>query len=128
MRYDLGRKCITRPARPRRQTSVRLPCAGGWAAGRTRGRAMRFRVVTLNLEQDHKRWEARRPLIAEEIGRLRPDILAFNEVSVPLQTARGLGKTAAALTGVAYNLVQQTRVNGLSKVEGEAMLTRFSVI
>jgi endonuclease/exonuclease/phosphatase family metal-dependent hydrolase len=88
---------------------------------------MRFRVVTLNLEQDHKRWEARRPLIAEEIGRLRPDILAFNEVSVPLQTARGLGKTAAALNGIAYNLVQQTRVNGLSKVEGEAMLTRFAV-
>jgi hypothetical protein len=30
--------------------------------------------------------------------------------------------------GVEYNLVQQTRVNGLSKVEGEAMLTRFAVV
>jgi len=57
---------------------------------------MRFRVVTLNLEQDHKRWEARRPLIAEEIGRLRPDILAFNEVSVPLQTARTLQSVRVA--------------------------------
>ena len=61
---------------------------------------MRFRVVTLNLEQDHKRWEARRPLIADEIGRLRPDIVAFNEVSVPLQTARACGDAAAALTGI----------------------------
>jgi endonuclease/exonuclease/phosphatase family metal-dependent hydrolase len=89
---------------------------------------MRFRVSTLNLEQDHKRWEARRPLIAEEIARLRPDLMAFNEVSIPLQSARGLRTTAADLTGIDYNLVQQTRVNGLSKVEGEALLTRFAVI
>ena len=89
---------------------------------------MRFRAVTLNLEQDHKRWAARRPLIVEEIARLRPDLVAFNEVSIPLQSARGLRATAADLTGIDYNLVQQTRVNGLSKVEGEALLTRFAVI
>jgi hypothetical protein len=35
---------------------------------------------------------------------------------------------ATALTGVDYNLVQQTRVNGLSKVEGEALLTRFGSV
>jgi endonuclease/exonuclease/phosphatase family metal-dependent hydrolase len=96
--------------------------------GERKAGPMRFRVATLNLEQDHKRWEARRPLIAEEIGTLRPDILALNEVSIPLQTARGLRKTAAELTGVDYSLIQQTRVNGLSRVEGEAMLTRFAVI
>jgi endonuclease/exonuclease/phosphatase family metal-dependent hydrolase len=89
---------------------------------------MRFRVATLNLEQDHKRWEARQPLIGAEIGRLKPDVMALNEVCVPLQTARGLRNAAAELTGVNYNLVQQTRVNGLSKVEGEALLTRFAVI
>jgi endonuclease/exonuclease/phosphatase family metal-dependent hydrolase len=89
---------------------------------------MRFRVVTLNLEQGHKRWEARRHLIAEEIGGLEPDIIAFNEVSVPLQSASSLRKAATARTGIEYNLVQQTRVNGLSKVEAEALLTRFAVI
>jgi exonuclease III len=89
---------------------------------------MRFRVVTLNLEQDHKRWRARCRLIIEEIDRLKPDIIAFNEVSVPLQSARSLQKAAAELAGIEYNLVQQTRVNGLSKVEGEALLTRFSVV
>jgi endonuclease/exonuclease/phosphatase family metal-dependent hydrolase len=89
---------------------------------------MRFRVVTLNLEQDHKRWQARRPLIADEIARLRPDIVAFNEVSIPLQSARGLRATATELTGIDYNLVQQTRASTLSKVEGEALLTRFAVI
>jgi endonuclease/exonuclease/phosphatase family metal-dependent hydrolase len=89
---------------------------------------MRLRVATLNLEQDHKRWDARRPLIVAEIGRLKPDVMAFNEICVPRQTARGLAATATELTGVAYGLVQQTKTNNLSKVEGEALVTRFRVI
>src|ERR1700676_5277918 len=89
---------------------------------------MQFRVATLNLEQDHKRWDARRELIQAESGRLKPDIMAFNEVCVPLQSARGLRDAATALTGIEYNLVQQTRINGLSKVEGEALLTRFGIV
>ena len=80
---------------------------------------MQFRVVTLNLEQDHKRWSDRHPLIGAEIAGLRPDVIAFNEVSVPLQTAKVLCDGAIAATGIPYKLVQQTRVNGLSKVEGE---------
>ena len=89
---------------------------------------MQFRMSTLNLEQDHKRWDARRELIHAEIGLLKPDMMAFNEVCIPLQSARGLRDAATALTGIDYNLVQQTRVNGLSKVEGEALLTRFGIV
>jgi endonuclease/exonuclease/phosphatase family metal-dependent hydrolase len=89
---------------------------------------MQFRVVTLNLEQDQKRWSDRHPLISAEIAGLRPDVIAFNEVCVPLQTARLLRDAAIAATGIPYKLVQQTRVNGLSKVEGEALLTRFAAI
>jgi len=89
---------------------------------------MRFRIATLNLEQDHKRWEARRPLIVAEISRLKPDIQAFNEICVPRQTARGLCADAAEATGVDYALVQQTKTNSLSEVEGEALLTRFPVL
>ena len=87
---------------------------------------MRFRVTTLNLEQDHKRWDARRELVQVEIGRLKPDIMAFNEVCIPRRSARGLRDATPALAG--YRLVQQTRVNGLSKVEGEALLTRFEIL
>jgi hypothetical protein len=61
---------------------------------------MQFRIVTLNLEQDHKRWSDRHPLISAEIAGLRPDVIAFNEVSVPLQTARLLRDAAIALTGI----------------------------
>jgi endonuclease/exonuclease/phosphatase family metal-dependent hydrolase len=89
---------------------------------------MQFRIVTLNLEQDHKRWTARRALIHDGIATLRPDIVALNEVSIPLQSARALWRTTSELLGVEFNLVQQTRVNGLSAIEGEAMLTRFPVI
>jgi len=89
---------------------------------------MQFRVATLNLEQDHKRWSDRQPLISGEIAALKPDVIAFNEVSVPLQTAKLLRDVATAATGIPYNLVQQTRVNGLSKVEGEALLSRFPIV
>ena len=89
---------------------------------------MQFRMTTLNLEQDHKRWDARRELINAEMGRLKPDMMAFNEVCIPRQSARGLRDVATVLTGVDYNLVQQTRVNGRSKIEGEALLTRFGIV
>src|SRR3954447_26986165 len=89
---------------------------------------MEFRVATLNLEQDHKRWQARRPLVLDEIGRLKPDLMALNEICLPLQTGRDLQRTGTEVTGIDYRLVQQTRVNGLAKVEGEGLLTRFDVI
>ena len=89
---------------------------------------MTFRVVTLNLEQDHKQWPARRPLIEAELARLKPDIVGLNEVSVPLQSAQLLRTALSTAAGAGYGLVQQTKVNGLSKVEAEAMLSRFPVI
>ncbi len=89
---------------------------------------MRFRAATLNLEQDHKRWDARRELVIAQLGALRPDVLALNEVCIPRQTARWLQKAAKERFGLDYNLVQQTRTNGLAEVEGEALLTRFPVI
>ena len=64
---------------------------------------MPFRVVTLNLEQDHKRWAARRPLIINETARLAPDLISFNEVCIPLQTARDLRAAAAERTGNDYS-------------------------
>jgi endonuclease/exonuclease/phosphatase family metal-dependent hydrolase len=89
---------------------------------------MRFRVVTLNLEQDHKRWDERYPLIVDGMKALQPDIIALNEVSIPRQTARELQKNIRWGQGIDYNLVQQTRVNGAALIEGEALLSRFAVI
>jgi len=88
---------------------------------------MNFRVATLNLEQDHKRWDARRALIIEQLGALKPDVFAMNEVCIPRQSARWIQSTIKEAFGLDYALVQQTRTNGLSAVEGEAMLTRFPI-
>jgi endonuclease/exonuclease/phosphatase family metal-dependent hydrolase len=89
---------------------------------------MRYRIVTLNLGQDHKRWSDRHPMISAEIAGLRPDVIALNEVCLPLQTAGLLRDTAIGATRIPYKLVQQTCGNGLSKVEGEALLTRFAIV
>jgi endonuclease/exonuclease/phosphatase family metal-dependent hydrolase len=89
---------------------------------------MQFRAATLNLEQDHKRWDRRRELVVEQLGAIKPDVFALNEVCLPLQTARWIRNAAIERFGLDYKLVQQTRVNGLSVVEGEALLTRFPVI
>ncbi|MCB1741165.1 MAG: hypothetical protein KDK91_12395, partial [Gammaproteobacteria bacterium] len=86
-----------------------------------------FRIATLNLEQNHKRWPQRRELLLEQLGELRPDVLALNEVCIPEQTARWLRDAAAERFGLVYTLVQQTRTNGLAEIEGEAILTRFAV-
>ena len=87
-----------------------------------------FRVVTINLEQNHKRWAERHPLISAELAALKPDIIAFNEVCVPIQSAKTLRDAVTAATGVSYTLVQQTKVNGLSEIEGQALLSRYPVI
>jgi beta-glucosidase len=87
-----------------------------------------FKIVTFNLEQDHKRWMERRKLIGDELATINPDIISFNEVCVPLQSAKILRDAITSTTGISYNLVQQTKVNGLSEVEGEALLTRYPVI
>ncbi len=49
---------------------------------------MGFRIATLNLEQDHKRWDDRRALIVEELGDLKPDVFAINEICLPRQSGR----------------------------------------
>ena len=88
---------------------------------------MSFRIATLNIEQDHKRWTDRRELIADQLGKLQPDVLAINEICIPKQTGRYLQQIATRSSGVEFNLIQQSKVNGLSQSDGEALLTRFTV-
>jgi hypothetical protein len=59
---------------------------------------MQFRVVTLNLEQDHKRRSGRHPLIRAEIAALKPDVIAFNEVSHPLSSDSDSAQSAERAT------------------------------
>ena len=89
---------------------------------------MRFRIATLNLEQDHKRWDARLDLVVAQFARLRPDIWALNEIHIPTQTGRWLQRAAAQSTGTRYALVQQSKAGEDGRIQGEALLTRYPVI
>ena len=89
---------------------------------------MNFRVAMLNMEQDHKRWDLRRELLIEQLEAINPDIFAMNEVCIPRQTARWIQQTMRERYGRDYALVQQSRVNGQSEVEGEGLLTRLPII
>jgi endonuclease/exonuclease/phosphatase family metal-dependent hydrolase len=89
---------------------------------------MVVRIATLNLEQNHKRWEVRRELISRQFADLNPDMWALNETHIPTQTARWLQKAAAKATATKYVLVQQSKAGEDSAVQGEALLSRYPII
>ena len=84
---------------------------------------MAFRVATLNLQQDHNRWDERRELIVEQLGQLKPDLFALNEICLPQETGRWLQRIARERLGIAYSLVQQSR-----RVDAEGILTRVPIV
>jgi endonuclease/exonuclease/phosphatase family metal-dependent hydrolase len=89
---------------------------------------MILRVGTLNLEQNHKRWEARRELIAGQLKDLHPDLLALNEIHIPSETGHWLQRAAARLMGTRYALLQQSKVGDDSRTEAEGLLARCPVV
>ncbi|MDA0770068.1 MAG: endonuclease/exonuclease/phosphatase family protein [Chloroflexi bacterium] len=89
---------------------------------------MTFRISTLNLEQDHKRWDERRYLVLAELGRLKSDVFCMNEVCIPRQTGRWLQVEGGRHAGHEYSLAQQSRPGAMSLVDGEGVLTRFNIV
>lgn len=89
---------------------------------------MVLRIATLNLEQDHKCWEARRELIAAQLKELHPDLLALNEIHIPSRTGRWLQRAAAKTGQTKYALLQQSKAGDESLIQGEGLLTRYPAI
>jgi endonuclease/exonuclease/phosphatase family metal-dependent hydrolase len=89
---------------------------------------MILRIATLNLEQNHKRWLDRRELVVQQLGELKPDMLALNEISTPEQTGRWLQRAAADRLNMTYTLLQQSKVGDDSRTEAEGLLARYPVI
>jgi endonuclease/exonuclease/phosphatase family metal-dependent hydrolase len=89
---------------------------------------MTFRIATLNLEQDHKRWEMRRQLVTEQFGKLCPDLWALNEIHIPSQTGRWLQRAASQETGTRYVLVQQSKAGEDGRAQSEGLLSRYPII
>ncbi len=89
---------------------------------------MKFRVAVLNHQKAMDRWERRRELVVEQLGELRPDVFALNEIDIPTESARWLQRVALERLGLRYSLLQQSQVNTLSKIGGQALLVRFPVV
>jgi endonuclease/exonuclease/phosphatase family metal-dependent hydrolase len=49
-----------------------------------------LKIVSLNLLNDHRYWDDRKPLITAEIKRLNPDIIAFQEFLISKKTSQWL--------------------------------------
>lgn len=90
-------------------------------------RQMRFRIATFNLHQYLRRWNDRRDLIVQQLVELNADILCLNEVSIPVDSGRWLWHRARD-AGLRYAYLQQTKTGGLGDVEGQGILTRFTVL
>jgi endonuclease/exonuclease/phosphatase family metal-dependent hydrolase len=88
---------------------------------------MKFCIATLNLEQDHKRWNERRELVVAQLKMLDPDFLALNEIHLPSQTGRWLQRAALA-NGQRYSLVQQSKAGEDGRLQGEGLLTRYPIV
>jgi endonuclease/exonuclease/phosphatase family metal-dependent hydrolase len=81
-----------------------------------------MRVVTLNLLRDLTRWDERKQLLLAEFERLQPDVIALQEVALPLNTAQWL---AERLHGYAVHLTPKSGRMGAR--EALATLTRLPV-
>jgi len=89
---------------------------------------MTFRVATLNLERNEKRWSERRELIIDQLAILKPDIFALNEIWLPVQTGRWLKQVAERNLGLNYTLVEQPKTAEPPQVEAEGLLSRFPIV
>lgn len=89
---------------------------------------MSFRIATLNLERNEKRWIERRELIIQQLAMIEPDIFCLNEIWLPTQTGYWLQERVQAEPGVSYTLLEQPRADKASHPEAVGVLTRFPVI
>jgi endonuclease/exonuclease/phosphatase family metal-dependent hydrolase len=89
---------------------------------------MSFRIATLNLARNEKRWEQRRDLIVQQLAEIKPDVFSLNEIWLPLKTGRWLHERARTELGVNYTLAEQPRAASADHPEAEGLLTRFPLI
>lgn len=92
----------------------------------------RISIVTLNLNRAADRWLQRRQLMVAQLLDLSPDIIALQEVALPIRQAHWLRNQLNARAGrdlPPYQLVQRRR-QSLSEffVNGDAILCRLPIV
>lgn len=88
-----------------------------------------FKLLTLNLRHNADRWLERRPLVAAALAAHDADVIAFQEVWLPIQQADLLAADLAALTkSPTYAIRVQPKSGAEFDREGIALLSRLPVL
>lgn len=98
----------------------------GRAAERTPKDAQALSLVTINLYHDKAQWPKRLPLIVAELKRLRPDVIALQEV-LQHETLPNQAQTLADALGYRYAF-SSTDPPAQARRYGNALLTRHRII
>jgi endonuclease/exonuclease/phosphatase family metal-dependent hydrolase len=93
------------------------------------GREIELRVMTINMRHDDDQWEKRMPLLADEIARLKPDLIGMQEVKLPKRQAELLNDLVRQRTNAPLYELQQELKPGLAALTGEGIgiLSRFPI-
>ncbi len=87
-----------------------------------------FKLLTLNLRHDADRWPERRPLLAAALAAHAADVIAFQEVALPIRQADLIAADLAALGQPAYTVHIASKWGAESSREGIALLSRLPVV
>jgi endonuclease/exonuclease/phosphatase family metal-dependent hydrolase len=93
---------------------------------------MNLTIVTFNLRHNADEWERRAPFVVEELVRLRPHLIALQEVWLPIGQARWLaGELSARLASCglgSYTCVERSHWGQEAGREGIAILSRLPLL
>lgn len=108
------------------------PCEGYnpalWIA--PRGRMVQtMKIVTFNLRHDADRWTERRSLIVQALSEQNADLIAFQEVAIPIRQAHEIAHDLnAAIGGQPYAVHVQPKGGDERLYEGIAILTKLPAV
>lgn len=89
----------------------------------------KFTIATLNLHLSLDRWLQRRELVVNELVALQADVIALQEIALPIQQGHWLrNQLNARIGGTPYQLVQRRRRSLLRWFEGVGLLSRLPII
>lgn len=95
-------------------------------------KSITFKVMTINIRHSKDFWEERFPLIADEIVRLKPDIIGLQEVQIDIKQSKTLLKLIEELSGadsLKYEKYEHLKTGyEMHGGEGVAIFSRYPII
>jgi len=87
-----------------------------------------IKYMTLNLRHHLDRWEERFPLVVDAIHEEQPDVIAFQEVHIPIQQAEIIAEQLQARTPSKPYSIKTTSRSYQGYIEANAFLSRLPIV